>query len=274
MTARMALQIVPDVTPPASREDPPPCWDAPLVGHPNRSRYALGGLAVAVGMTADDATALAGLLAVPFADAARWIEAAVDTSPERYALRVMYRALGRHRSDCEAAGRRLIAARRDRAEPPLECSDGDAARFVLGSPFHGFGLRYTHAHALAGLFALGTPALLERVGLVPGRRRTLGGRLLPALRDGFADLDRMGRASAFNRGAAAYRARCRRFAEREAVSEDRRWREAPPTRRQRWTILDTAIVLGIEVPAPMTRGEAADWLEATGAILKYRKGGI
>lgn len=253
------------------REDPLPRWDAPLLGHPNRSRYALGGLAVAVGIRVEDAAALAGLLAVSFADAAAWIEEAADATQARYALRVMHAAIERHRTDCETAGQRIILARNDSAEPPLGRSTEDVARFVLGSQFYQFGLRYTHAHALAGLFALGAPAMLKRLANVPGRRRTLGGRLLPALREGFAHLDRLGRTSSFNRGAAAYRDRCRRFAEREAASDDRSWRDAPPTRRQRWTILDTAIALGLQPPAPTTCGEAADWLEAHGAILKYRK---
>lgn len=255
-----------------SRKAALPRWDAPLLGHPHRSYYTLGGLAVAVGMAADDATALAGLLAVPLQDATRWVEEAAADSADRYAMRILYRALDRHRGDCEAVGRRMIAARRDRAEPPLGCSAGDAARFVLGSQFHGYGLRYTHAPALAGLCALGTPVMLERLRIVPGRGRTLGGRLLPGLREGFADLDRIGRVSAFNRGAAAYAERCRRFADREAASVDRSWRDAPVTRRQRWTILDTTDGLGIELPDCQTCGEAADWLSAHGAILKYRKG--
>lgn len=272
MTSRMTLRTASENRAIASREPAPPRWDAPLLGHPNRSRYALGGLAVAVGMTADDAIALAGLLAVPFEDAVRWVGEAAEISTERYALRVLYRAVERHRADCEVVGRRIISVRRDGAEPPLGCSAGDSARFVLGSQLHGYGLRYTHASALAGLFALGTPVMLERLYAVPGRRRTLGGRLLPALLEGFADLDRLGRRSAFNRGSAAFFARCQRFAEREVASDDRRWRDAPPTRRQRWTVLDTAIDLEIDPPALATCGEAADWLETHGAIRKYRKG--
>jgi hypothetical protein len=85
--------------------------------------------------------------------------------------------------------------------------------------------------------------------------------------------DRRPRRSAFNRGAVAYADRCETFATREAASEDRSWREAPVTHPQRWTMFDTAVALGIALPTCRTCGEAADWLEANGAILKYRQGG-
>jgi hypothetical protein len=223
-------------------------------------------------MSGDHVLGLAGLLAAPFADACRWIADAQDSSGERYVWRVARYAIERHQARCEEIGRRIVAARQD-VRPRGRAADGpDAVKHALGTQLYAYGLRYTHAAALAGLATLGTSAMLERLAAVAGRRRTLGGRLLPALRLGFAELDRHGRRSAFNRGAVAYGHRCERFAEREAASDDRSWRDAPVTRRQRWTMLDTAILLGVELPACRTRGEAADWLEARGAILKYRQG--
>lgn len=250
-----------------------PRWDAPVIGHPNRSRYALGGVVAAAGMDGDHVLGFAGLLAAPFLDASRWLADAQDGSDERYAWRVARDAIERHQAACEEVGRRMVAARQDRL-PRGRASDGpDAVKYALGMPLFGYGLRYTHAAALAGLGTLGMRAMLDRLAAVPGRRRTLGGRLLPALRPGFAELYRRGGRSAFKRGAAAYADRCETFATREAASKDRSWREAPITRRQRWTMLDTAVALGIASPTCRTRGEAADWLEANGAILKYRQGG-
>ena len=247
--------------------------DDPAVGHPNRSRFALGGVVMAVGMNGDHVLGLAGLLAAPFADACRWLAVAQDALGERYAWRVARYAIERHQAACDEIGRRMVAARQDMT-PRGRASDGpDAVKYALGVPLYGYGLRYTHAAALPGLGTLGMPAMIERLASVPGRHRTLGGRLLLALEPGFAELDRRGRRSAFNRGAVAYADRCETFATREAVSEDCSWRAAPVTRRQRWTMVDTAIVLGIALPTCRTCGEAADWLEANGAILKYRQGG-
>ena len=262
---------------PAIRDDDAsvaaPRWDAPVIGHPNRSRYALGGVVAAAGMDGDHVLGFAGLLAAPFADVCRWLADAQDGSEERYAWRVARYAIERHQAACDEIGRRMVVARQD-MKPRGRASDGpDAVKYALGMPLYGYGLRYTHASALAGVGTLGMSVMLERLASVAGRRRTLGGRLLLALEPGFAELDRRGRRSAFNRGAVAYADRCETFATREAASEDRSWREAPVTRRQRWTMFDTAVALGIALPACRTCGEAADWLEANGAILKYRQGG-
>lgn len=264
-----------EVSPSSSGDDPVPVarWDAPVVGHHHRSRYALGGIATAAGMSGDHVVALAGWLAAPFDDACAWLVEAHDLSGERYALRVVRLAIERRQDRCEAIGRRIIAARKDPASRSRARDGSDGVKFALGTQFYAYGLRYTHAAALAGLFTLGTPAMIERLGHVAGRRRTPGGRLVGALRTDFAELDRRGHMSAFNRGAAAYAVRCDRFAARELESDDRSWRDAPVTRPQRWTILDTARELGLEVPACSTCGEAADWLRDHGAILKYRKAG-
>lgn len=266
-----------DRTPPAFQEGDAsiaaPRRDAPVIGHPNRSRYALGGVVAAAGMDGDHVLGFAGLLAAPFADVCHWLADAQDGSDERYAWRVARYAIERHQAACDEIGRRMVAARQD-MKPPGRASDGpDAVKYALGMPLYGYGLRYTHVAALAGLGTLDMSVMLERLASVPGRRRTLGGRLLLALEPGFAELDRRGRRSAFNRGAVAYADRCETFATREAASEDRSWREAPVTRRQRWTMFDTAVALGIALPTCRTCGEAADWLEANGAILKYRQGG-
>lgn len=47
------------------------------------------------------------------------------------------------------------------------------------------------------------------------------------------------------------------------------WRDAAMTADQRWLIRVTCRVLKIEMPGHLLRGQAADWLENTGANLNY-----
>ena len=45
---------------------------------------------------------------------------------------------------------------------------------------------------------------------------------------------------------------------------DRGWRSKPMTMGQRFLIADTAMLLEIDIPEAMDRGQAADWIDANG----------
>jgi hypothetical protein len=49
------------------------------------------------------------------------------------------------------------------------------------------------------------------------------------------------------------------------------WREEGMTRDQRWLIRVTCRLRCIDVPGHVSRGHAADWLEAHGANMNYRE---
>lgn len=49
------------------------------------------------------------------------------------------------------------------------------------------------------------------------------------------------------------------------------WREKAMTRGQRWLIRVTCRLRRIDVPGHLSRGDAADWLEAHGANMNYRE---
>lgn len=72
---------------------------------------------------------------------------------------------------------------------------------------------------------------------------------------------------------AAYDADCASWQAAEPQHGDG-WRTRPMTTSQRHLIADTAQILVIEVPEGMDRGAAADWLDAHGAHLINRLGGM
>ena len=68
---------------------------------------------------------------------------------------------------------------------------------------------------------------------------------------------------------AAYDADCASWSRAEAKTGDD-WRSKPMTAGQRYHLADTAQILDIEFPEGMTRGDAADWLEANGANVQLK----
>lgn len=69
-----------------------------------------------------------------------------------------------------------------------------------------------------------------------------------------------------------YLADCASWEATPEVVKQGRWRGLRMTRGQRFEVIRTCQRLGIEPPGPLTRGEAADWLNRNGANLNYRQG--
>jgi hypothetical protein len=49
------------------------------------------------------------------------------------------------------------------------------------------------------------------------------------------------------------------------------WRHESMTRGQRWLMRVTCRIRRIDLPGHLSRGDAADWLDANGANLSYRE---
>lgn len=144
--------------------------------------------------------------------------------------------------------------------------------YRLGADLYHSGLFGKDAFPLMGWRSLpldeAVAMLLDANSIEPG---AYIGRLLAIVVDrNREELDARGRLVSWTRRYETYLADRARW---EAQPEDVRngsWRARQMTVEQRALVLETAILLDLLIPDPLTRGEAADWLEAHGANLSYR----
>ncbi len=144
---------------------------------------------------------------------------------------------------------------------------------VVGAEALDAGVAAADCDAWRGLLSC-SPRLLDRLACRAG----LGDRpLLAILADLIAiyrePLTRRGQRALYRRRRDRYLADCASW---EATPEDVKqgaWRAKRMTKGQRYELIRTCQRLGVDLPGPLNRGQAADWLSAHGANLNYREKG-
>lgn len=224
------------------------------------------------GLTAAHVVVLAGLLATDFNEASVAIHNEAVRGDERYVLRLVPRIFEHDFESYNPRGMAACFGRGRLVNDRYRAACIANPKLELGRPFHDHGLRRLDTLALDGLWTLGRHRMIELLGGVGSARGgdPFGGRIMRAIDRHRDVLEGRGKSSHYNRGKAAYLDRCARFEQRQQTDRDERWRDAPVTRTQHFTMIDTATELGIEPSVARTRGEAFDWLRDHNAILKYR----
>ncbi len=145
--------------------------------------------------------------------------------------------------------------------------------YALGADLFECDLRGQDAHALMGLWSLPLQKFLEL--LIEAHDAQPGvylARLLPSIIDGHRDeLHARGVAVSRQRRWVEYSADLERWRTQPMNVKQGCWRDLPMTGGQRELVRVTATLLDLPLPEGMTRGSAADWLEANGANINYKK---
>jgi hypothetical protein len=146
-------------------------------------------------------------------------------------------------------------------------------KITLGGVMIHYGLAAEDADALAGMLAhdavevlaLCQEAIDEEYGI------SFGSILVAAIDLHLRPLAARGQFETWCRRLHAYQADRSDWLERdEQMRLDGAWRELSMTTDQRWLIRATCRSRRIDLPGHLSRGDAAEWLEANGANLSYR----
>ena len=143
---------------------------------------------------------------------------------------------------------------------------------VVGAEVLDAGVPASDVDAWRGLLSC-SPALLDRLARGAGLHG--GGKplliMLPDLIAIYREaLTRRGLRALHRRRRDRYLADCASWAATPDSVKQGAWRSKRMTKGQRYEIIRTCQRLCIDPPGPLTRGNAADWLEAHGANLNYR----
>lgn len=149
----------------------------------------------------------------------------------------------------------------------------DHHAYHLGADLFYCGLATRDGLAMMGLMSTG-PAnvaqlLLEAAKTTPNIYVVrLWPRILNAKRD---EYEARGRFVSWQRRWARYKEDQDGFVAMISPNDDR-WRDLHMSSDQRHLVQDSAIILDIDIPEAMTRGQAHDWLMRHGANVVYRQG--
>ncbi|MBB5696980.1 hypothetical protein [Sphingomonas yantingensis] len=147
-------------------------------------------------------------------------------------------------------------------------------KIALGGVLVNHGLSAIDADALAGLLAFWADQVWSDMDeLIDTEPSVSFGQAIVMMIDRHdRDLSARGLYETWRRRLVAYDAdRAEWLARNEEYRLEGAWREEGMTRNQRWLIRVTCRLRGIDVPGHLSRGDAADWLEAHGANLNYRE---
>lgn len=151
----------------------------------------------------------------------------------------------------------------------------DHHAYHLGADLFYCGLATGDGLALMGLMSTG-PANVARL-LLDAAKTTpniyvarLWPRIVNASRD---EYEARGRYVSWQRRWARYKEDQDGFVAMISPNNDG-WRDLHMSSDQRHLVQDSAIMLDIDIPEELTRGEAHDWLMRHGANVVYRKGGL
>ena len=147
-------------------------------------------------------------------------------------------------------------------------------KIALGGVLANHGLSAIDADALAGLLAFRADqvfgAIDELISADPSL--SFGQAIVTMIDRNGRDMSARGQYETWVRRLAAYdEDRNEWLARDEEFQLDGAWRTEGMTRGQRWLIRVTCRLRGIDLPGQLSRGDAADWLEAHGANLNYRE---
>ena len=238
--------------------------------HPHHHWWTAGGLAVASGLNAADILGMAGLLAQPWPSFCTRLAQAGGAA---FLLRRMPAAIAGDRAILEGAGVALLQEHGLLAGTALPPRWQAAPKFGLGAPFVACGFTAADRDAWEGVWMLPLFDLEARGNAVAG------GPLFPEAGMVLATLVTRARAELGARGAQARHLRARaayyddraRFAAWQADHPDHCWPTRLANARQGHLARTTAASLGVSLPALVRRGDAATWLDAHDANLRFTK---
>lgn len=147
-------------------------------------------------------------------------------------------------------------------------------KIALGGVLVNHGLSAIDADALAGLLAFWADQVWGDIDDLIGADPSVSfGQAIVMMIDRYdRDLSARGLYETWVRRLAAYDADRAEWLARDAEFRlEGAWRHEGMTRDQRWLIRVTCRLRRIDVPGHLSRGDAADWLEAHGANMNYRE---
>lgn len=147
-------------------------------------------------------------------------------------------------------------------------------KIALGGVLVNIGLSATDADALGGLLALWADQVWSDMDpLIDTDPCVSFGQAIVLMIDRHdRDLSARGIYETWARRLAAYdEDRAEWLARDDEFRLEGAWRDEGMTRDQRWLIRVTCRLRHIDVPGHLSRGDAADWLEAHGANMNYRE---
>lgn len=181
--------------------------------------------------------------------------------------------LGENRAALAARRRALVAPKyKSVVAEPTEVHN----KISLGGVLVNHGLSAIDADALAGLLAFWADQVWGDMDeLIDTNPSVSFGEAIVMMIDRYdRDLSARGLYETWARRLAAYdEDRAEWLARDKEFRLEGAWRAEGMTRGQRWLIRVTCRLRRIDVPGHLSRGDAADWLEAHGANLNYREFG-
>ena len=147
-------------------------------------------------------------------------------------------------------------------------------KIALGGVLVNYGLSAIDADALAGLLAFWADQVWSDMDdlIDTDPSVSLGQAIVMMIDRHDRDLSARGLYETWARRLAAYdEDRAEWLARDEEYRLEGAWRNEAMTRDQRWLIRVTCRLRRVDVPGHLSRGDAADWLEAHGANLNYRE---
>lgn len=244
--------------------------DTTITCHPHHHWWTAGGLAVACGLGSPDILGVAGFLAQPWpAFCARLADAGTDD----FLLRRFPGAIARDPAILEQAGAALLHDHGLLIGMELPPRWSARPKFGLGAPFIAFGFDACDRDAWDGAWTLPLDELDVRgTALTGGGVFPAAGTMLATLvAHHRVELRARGAHARQLRAAAAYHADCTRFAEWQADHPDHPWPSRLANARQGHLARTTAEALDLPMPALVRRGDAAAWLGAHDANLRFTK---
>lgn len=147
-------------------------------------------------------------------------------------------------------------------------------KITLGGVLVNIGLAAIDADALAGLLAANADQIVadidDQIDADPSA--TFGQMLVSVIDRHERLLSARGLFETWQRRLAAYvEDRAEWLARDEEYRLEGAWRHESMTRGQRWLMRVTCRIRRIDLPGHLSRGGAADWLDANGANLSYRE---
>lgn len=147
-------------------------------------------------------------------------------------------------------------------------------KIALGGVLVNLGLSAIDADALAGLLAFWADQVWSDMDeLIDTDPLVSFGQAIVMMIDRHdRDLSSRGLYETWTRRLAAYDAdRAEWLARDDEYRLEGAWRQEAMTRDQRWLMRVTCRLRRIDIPGHLSRGDAADWLEAHGANMNYRE---
>ena len=239
--------------------------------HPNHLGYMFGGDFASRGMGAAHILPLAGWHRLPFGTAINRLADHDDAGGGD--LLAAVRAACESDQSLEAAGFAWLDDVGALKRGAVDHYWLKRPALGLGQPARLHGLDREHHDAHRGLYALDLADLRDRFTTVAtgASDTSFGGLLIRAIEAGGPVLAALGTAVIHQDAKQRYQADALSFADYQRATTRREWRFKPPLSAQGHLARRTADARGIKLPAAGTRGGAADWLDETGANIRFRE---